>query len=51
MQQRWTATATAVSTGRQQHDTKCRTFQLTSAGVKTAKNSSNAANDAECWGK
>ena len=47
----WTATATAVSTGRQQQDTNCRTYQLTSAGAKTAKNSSNAANDAECWGK
>ena len=47
----WTATASAVSTGRQQDDTKCRVFQLTSAGVKTAKDSSSAANDAECWGK
>jgi type IV pilus assembly protein PilE len=47
----WTATATAVGSQPQSSDTKCQFFQLTSAGVKTAKNSGNAANDAECWGK
>jgi type IV pilus assembly protein PilE len=47
----WTATATAVSTQQQTNDTKCRTFQLTSAGVKTASNAGGSANTAECWGR
>jgi type IV pilus assembly protein PilE len=47
----WTATATAVGSQPQSKDTKCQVFQLTSAGVKTAKDSSSNANDAECWGK
>ena len=47
----WTATATAVSTLPQYRDTRCRTFQLTSTGIKTARDSSNAANDLECWSK
>lgn len=49
--QSWTATATAVSGKPQVDDTRCRVFQLTSTGQKTAKNSSNAANDDECWSK
>ena len=47
----WTATATAVSTLPQYSDTRCRTFQLTSAGAKTARNSGNLANDSECWNR
>lgn len=49
--QSWTATATAASGQPQIDDTKCRVFQLTSTGRKTAKNSSSAANDDECWSK
>ncbi len=45
----WTATATAVSTRPQYQDTRCRTFQLTSTGAKTARSSANSANDSECW--
>jgi type IV pilus assembly protein PilE len=47
----WTATATAVSTQRQFSDTRCRTFQLTSMGTKTARSVGNAANDSECWNR
>jgi type IV pilus assembly protein PilE len=47
----WTATATAIATQRQNRDSRCRTFQLSSTGLKTARNSSNAANDLECWSK
>ena len=47
----WTATATAVSTLPQYGDTRCRTFQLTSAGARTARNSGNSANDSECWNR
>ena len=47
----WTATATAVSTLPQYRDTRCRTFQLTSTGAKTARNSGHSANDTECWNR
>ena len=47
----WTATATAVSTLPQFGDTRCRTFQLTSAGARTARSSGNLANDSECWNR
>jgi type IV pilus assembly protein PilE len=47
----WTATATAVSTQPQYKDTKCRTFQLTSAGVKTSTDSASASTTSECWDK
>lgn len=47
----WTATATAVAGQTQIQDTKCRTFQLTSTGIKTATNAGGASNDAECWDK
>lgn len=47
----WTATATAASGEPQYDDSKCRTFQFTAQGVKTAKNAANAANDNECWSK
>jgi len=47
----WTATASAVSTLPQYRDTRCRTFQLTSTGAKTARNSGNSANDTECWNR
>jgi type IV pilus assembly protein PilE len=47
----WTATATAVSTRPQHMDTRCRTFQLTSTGAKTALNSVNSASDSECWSR
>jgi type IV pilus assembly protein PilE len=47
----WTATATAVSTLPQYRDPRCRTFQLTSTGAKTARNSVNSANDSECWSR
>jgi Tfp pilus assembly protein PilE len=49
--QSWTATATAASGQPQINDTRCRVFQLTSAGVKSAQDSSAAANNEECWGK
>ena len=49
--QSWTATATAASGQPQIRDTKCRVFQLTSTGRKTATNASSAANDDECWSK
>jgi type IV pilus assembly protein PilE len=45
----WTATATDVSTQPQYGDRRCRTFQLSSTGAKTARNSANSANDSECW--
>jgi type IV pilus assembly protein PilE len=47
----WTATATAVSTLQQYRDTRCRTFQFTSTGAKTARNAGNSANDFECWNR
>ena len=47
----WTATATAVSGQPQINDTKCRTFTLTSAGVKTATDSASATTTSECWDK
>jgi len=47
----WTATATAVSTLPQYRDTRCRTFQLTSTGAKSASDSGNSANDSECWSR
>jgi type IV pilus assembly protein PilE len=47
----WTATATAVAGQPQIDDTKCRVFQLTSTGLKTATNAGGASNDAECWDK
>ena len=47
----WTATATAVAGQPQIKDTKCRTFQLTSAGVKTSTDSSSATTTSECWDK
>jgi type IV pilus assembly protein PilE len=47
----WTATATAVSTRPQYGDTRCRIFQLTSTGAKTARNSENSPNDTECWNR
>jgi type IV pilus assembly protein PilE len=49
--QSWTATATAASGQPQFRDERCRVFQLTSTGGKTAKNAGNAANDDECWSK
>jgi type IV pilus assembly protein PilE len=49
--QSWTATATAASGQPQFRDTKCRAFELTSTGVKTAKNSGGTPNDNECWSK
>jgi type IV pilus assembly protein PilE len=47
----WTATATAVGGGPQAMDTRCRVFQLTSTGARTAKTSGGAANDLECWSR
>ena len=47
----WTATATAIATQRQNRDIRCRTFELTSTGLKTARNSGNVANDLECWSR
>jgi type IV pilus assembly protein PilE len=47
----WTATATAVSGQPQYEDTKCRVFQLTSQGVKTATNSASGTSTSECWDK
>jgi type IV pilus assembly protein PilE len=47
----WTATATAVAGQPQTRDTPCAVFQLTSAGLKTAKNSASADNSTECWSK
>lgn len=49
--QSWTATATAASGQPQFRDTKCRVFQLTSTGIKTAKNAGDTANNDECWSK
>jgi len=49
--QSWTATATAVSGQPQFRDTRCRVFQLTSTGQKSAKNAANASNNDECWSK
>jgi type IV pilus assembly protein PilE len=45
----WTATATAVAGQPQIDDTKCRVFQLTSAGVKTSTNAGGATTTSECW--
>ena len=47
----WAATATAVSGQPQFSDTKCRVFQLTSSGVKTATDSGGATTTSECWDK
>ena len=45
----YTATATAKSSGRQFSDTDCRSLSLNHLGARTAKTSTNAANNAECW--
>jgi type IV pilus assembly protein PilE len=45
----YTATATAVSSGKQNADTDCRRFTLTSTGVKSAFKSDSTANGTSCW--
>ncbi len=47
----WTATATAAAALPQYRDTRCRIFQLTSTGARTARTSANSANDSECWNR
>jgi type IV pilus assembly protein PilE len=47
----WTAEAEPAGDSPQLADVKCQWFGLTSAGVKSAKTSADAANNSECWGK
>jgi type IV pilus assembly protein PilE len=42
-------TATPVSGKRQANDTKCASFNLSQASVKTAKDSGGTDNSTECW--
>ena len=44
----YVASATAVVTGGQMGDVKCRTMLLSNTGAKTSKNSSSVAS-ADCW--
>jgi type IV pilus assembly protein PilE len=46
----WTATATPSGLP-QSKDSRCQEFQLTSTGLKSAKNSGGTDNSLECWGK
>ncbi len=45
----YTVTATAAAGGNQFQDEACRTFRVTDRGIRTAANSGNADNTAECW--
>lgn len=45
----YTITATAVAGLRQINDVDCRTFTLDQTGVRTARDSGNVDNTAECW--
>ncbi len=45
----FTATATAVASENQFQDTACRTFSVSSLGVRTAADDASADNTAECW--
>lgn len=45
----WSATATSVAGSAQRSDRACRTFGLTSQGVKTAVDEDNRATSRECW--
>ena len=47
----WAATARAVSGGPQFADTRCREFQLTSQGLKTATDAADAESGRECWSR
>ncbi len=45
----WTATATSAAGSAQWSDRACRTFGLTSEGVKSAVDDANRATNRECW--
>lgn len=45
----FTISATAAAAGNQFQDTACRSFRVTDRGVRTAFDSGNADNSAECW--
>jgi type IV pilus assembly protein PilE len=45
----FTISATAAAGGNQFQDTACRSFRVTDRGVRTAFDSGNADNSAECW--
>jgi len=45
----WTATATADPGTPQRSDTRCRVFQLTSAGEKAARDAADTLHTTECW--
>ena len=47
----WTANAEPADNSPQLEDAKCQWFELTSTGTKSAKNSADAPNNGECWGK
>ena len=47
----WAATARAVPGGPQFADTRCREFQLTSQGLKTASDAADAESGRECWSR
>lgn len=45
----FTVSAVAVAGESQFQDEACRTFRVTDRGIRTAANSGNADNTAECW--
>jgi type IV pilus assembly protein PilE len=47
--QGYTATATAVAGKRQINDLECRTFSITSTGVKAAAKSDSSDSSGNCW--
>ena len=47
----WSAEAEPAGNSPQGKDEKCQWFELTSTGTKSAKNSADALNNSECWGK
>ncbi len=47
----WSATASAVATGPQHEDRKCRVFRLNSQGLKTARDATDASSGGECWSR
>ena len=45
----FTATATVIGGGAQDKDAACRAFTINQAGARTATNSADASNTAQCW--
>ena len=45
----FTATATVIGGGAQARDSACRAFTITQTGMRSATNSAEAQNTAQCW--